>query len=393
MENLNKILNRKNTNSIKWDFITNMYPNLTHEVLPLWVADMDFSCSEEILEALHKKIEDRVLGYSMFDENYYDIIGQWFEENYNYKVKKEEILFSPGVVPALGVLIRILTREGEGVLIQPPVYYPFRNMIVNNSRQVIENKLLKDEKGYYTIDFEDLERKAALPETKMMILCSPHNPVGRVWKKEELEKIVKICLKNDLYLISDEIHCDLIRKNIEFTSLGMFKETIKDKLIICTAPSKSFNLAGLQISNIIIFNEEIKKMWNKEVSDKLAIGLPSPFAIVATKAAYSKGKTWLNQVKTYIDENLIFIQNYLNKEMPKVKYLIPEGTYLAWLDFSEYPFDDEEITRRLLNIGNIAFDEGKLFGDSGKKYQRINVACPRVILEEALNRVKLALEK
>lgn len=391
MKNLDTILQRKNTNSIKWDFITNMYPDLKHEVLPLWVADMDFACSQEILSELHKRIDTEIFGYSMFDDEYYTIVSNWFKTQYDYVINKENIFFSPGVVPALGALVRALTNKGDGVLIQPPVYYPFKNMIVNNERTLIENFLIKNDENYYTIDFIDLEKKLSLPETKMMILCSPHNPVGRVWKKEELEKIVNLCIKYDVYLISDEIHCDLIRENIKFYSMGLFKDKIS-KLIICTAPSKSFNLAGLQLSNIIIFDETIKKLWNKEISEKLAIGLPSPFAISATKAAYTKGQEWLKDVKNYIDSNLIFIQEYLSKELPLVKYNIPEGTYLAWLDFTNYPFTDEEITNKMLNIGKVAFDEGKLFGEAGKKYQRINVACPREILKDALDRIKIALE-
>lgn len=393
MKNFDDILQRKNTNSIKWDFITNMYPNLKHEVLPLWVADMDFACSNEILNELHKRIDTQIFGYSMFDEEYYNIVINWFKTQYNYIINKENIFFSPGVVPALGALIRTLTNEGDGILIQPPVYYPFKNMIVNNKRTLIENSLIKDENNYYTIDFADLEKKLSLLETKMMILCSPHNPVGRVWKKEELEKIVELCVKYDVYLISDEIHCDLVRENVKFYSLGLFQDKIKEKLIICTAPSKSFNLAGLQLSNIIIFDENIKRLWNKEISERLAIGLPSPFAISATKAAYSKGQEWLEEVKKYIDLNLEFIKEYLSKELPLVKYTIPEGTYLAWLDFTNYSFSDEEITNRMLNVGKVAFDEGKLFGELGEKYQRINVACPKDILKDALDRIKIALEK
>lgn len=393
MKSLDNILQRKGTNSIKWDFITNMYPNLKHEVLPLWVADMDFACSQDILNELHKRIDTQIFGYSMFDDEYYEIVSTWFKTHYGYVISKENIFFSPGVVPALGALIRALTNEGDGVLIQPPVYYPFKNMIVNNGRTLVENFLIKNEDNYYTIDFIDLEKKLAQSETKMMILCSPHNPVGRVWKKEELEKIVDLCVKYDVYLISDEIHCDLIRENIKFYSMGLFKDKIKEKLIICTAPSKSFNLAGLQLSNIIIFDENIKKLWNREVSEKLAIGLPSPFAISATKAAYTRGYEWLEEVKKYIDSNLEFIKEYLSKELPAVKYTIPEGTYLAWLDFTNYSFTDEEITERMLNVGKVAFDEGKLFGELGKKYQRINVACPKEILKDALDRIKIALEK
>lgn len=389
--NFNNLPERKNTNSIKWDFVTNMYPDLKHEVLPLWVADMDFPCSDEILKELHQRVDTQIFGYSNFDNEYYDIVTNWFKKHYGYVITKENILFSPGIVPALGISIRSLTTEKDAILIQPPVYYPFKNMIVNNNRKIVENQLLKDENGYYTIDFEDLDKKLALPEVKMMIFCSPHNPVGRVWKVEEIEKVVELCIKHNVYLVSDEIHCDLIRDGITFTSVGKFKDKITDKLIICTAPSKSFNLAGLQLSNIIIFNSEIKDKFSNEICNKMSTNLPSPFAISATKAAYSKGEKWLEEVNKYIDDNLEFLKNYIEKNMPDVKYNIPEGTYLAWLDFSAFPFKDKEITDRLLNIGKVAFDEGNLFGKAGEKYQRINVACPRNVLEDALNRIKLAL--
>lgn len=393
MKNFDTVLQRKNTNSMKWDFIGNMYPELKHDVLPLWVADMDFACSEEILNELHKRIDHKIFGYSLFDDEYYNVVINWFKSQYNYTVKKDEIFFSPGIVPSLGALVRILTKEGDGVLIQPPVYYPFKNMVVNNGRNLVVNPLVKDENDYYTMDYADLKEKLSQPTTKMMILCSPHNPVGRVWEKEELEKVVDLCIKHNVYLVSDEIHCDLIRKNVKFHSMGLFQDKIKEKLIVCTAPSKSFNLAGLQLSNIIIFNEDIKKLWNDEVTGRLGVGLPSPLAIAATKAAYTKGQDWLKAVNEYIDANLEFIKEYLEKELPLVKYNIPQGTYLAWLDFNNYSLTDEEITDRMLNVGKVAFDEGRLFGEWGEKYQRINVACPRETLKDALERIKKALEK
>jgi cystathionine beta-lyase len=391
MNELDLVLKRKNTNSIKWDFVNFMYPDLKHEVLPLWVADMDFPCAEEIIEGLKLRLDTKVFGYSSFDNEYYSILNNWFSKKYFYEVKKNEIFYSPGIVPALGILIRSLTSEKDGVIIQPPVYYPFKNMIINNNRKVVENNLIKKDKSY-KIDFDDLKEKASNPNNKMLILCSPHNPVGRVWTEEEIEKIIDICIENDLYLVSDEIHCDLIRKENTFTSTGIFKDIIKEKLIICTAPSKSFNLAGLQLSNIIIFNKLTKEKWINEIMNKMAVSNPTPFAISATKAAYTRGEEWLFKVNEYIDSNLIFLDDYIKKNLPKVKYNIPEATYLAWLDFSEYEYSDSEITERLLNIGKVALDEGKLFGKQGEKFQRINVACPRSILESALEKIKISLE-
>ncbi|MFK4786176.1 MalY/PatB family protein [Fusobacterium sp. MFO224] len=392
MNSFDKIIDRKETNSIKWDFVNFMYPKLNHDVLPLWVADMDFQCSSEITRALNKRVNHKIFGYSYFDQEYYDIVKKWFKENYSYEIKEKEINYSPGVVPAIGILINILTEKGDGVIIQPPVYGPFKSTITANNRKVVKNHLINDNDNYY-INFKDLERKVKNPNNKLLILCSPHNPVGRVWTKEELKKIVKICTENDIYIIVDEIHCDLIRSSIEFTSMGTLKNNIKNKLIICTSPSKSFNLAGLQLSNIIIFSSKIKKKWTDEIVKKMHLGLPSPFAITATKAAYSKGKPWLIKANKYIDDNFKFLEEYLNEHLPKVKYIIPEGTYLAWLNFSEYNLSDEEINDRMLNKGKVAFNRGILFGKDGEKYQRINVACPREILKEALIRIELALEK
>lgn len=391
MNKFNVLKERKNTNSIKWDFINFMYPDLNHEVLPLWVADMDFECCGFIVNSLKERAESKIYGYSSFDDDYYNIIIKWVNQKYGYSIDKNEIFYSPGIVPALGILIRALTKEKDGIIIQSPVYYPFKNMIVNNHRTVIENNLI-NKNGYYEIDFDDLEEKAKNPNNKMLILCSPHNPVGRVWSSEEIEKIANICIKYNIYLVSDEIHCDLIREGISFTSMGKFKELLKNQLVICTAPSKSFNLAGLNLSNIFIFNESIKELWKNEITNKMAVSNPTPFAISATKAAYTKGDEWLKEVNKYIDNNLIYLKEFLDEKLPNVKYLIPEGTYLAWLDFNNYDLTDEELTNIFLNEAKVAFDEGKLFGKTGEKFQRINVACPRVILEEALEKVYEALK-
>jgi len=391
MNKFDVLKKRKNTNSIKWDFINFMYPDLNHEVLPLWVADMDFECCDSIVNSLKERAESKIYGYSSFDDEYYNIIIQWVNQKYGYSIDKNEIFYSPGIVPALGILIRALTKEKDGIIIQSPVYYPFKNMIINNHRTLVENNLI-NKNGYYEIDFDDLEEKARNPNNKMLILCSPHNPVGRVWSSEEIEKIANICIKYNIYLISDEIHCDLIREGMSFTSMGKFKELLKNQLVICTAPSKSFNLAGLNLSNIFIFNESIKELWKNEITNKMAVSNPTPFAISATKAAYTKGDEWLKEVNKYIDNNLIYLKEFLDKKLPNVKYLIPEGTYLSWLDFNNYDLTDEELTNIFLNEAKVAFDEGKLFGKTGEKFQRINVACPRVILEEALEKVYEALK-
>lgn len=383
---------RKGTNSIKWDFANIFYPNLKGDnILSLSVADMDFDCSFEILKSLDLRLQDKIFGYSYFDLEYYEIIKKWFKENYSYELTYKNINYSPGVIPGIGALIRALTNVEDEIIIQPPVYGPFKDLILENDRKPIFNPLINNN-GYYSIDFEDLEEKAKNPNVKMLIFCSPHNPVGRVWKKEEIEKIVSIVKENNLYLISDEIHCDLIRKNISFTSLGLYKDILKEKLVICTAPSKSFNLAGLQLANIIIFSSEIRKKWKKELGRKMHITNPNSFSINATKAAYKESKAWLEDVNIYIEDNLIFLKKYLDENLPKLKYEIPEGTYLAWIDFSSYNLSHEEIIKRVVYKEKLVLNNGKTFGEEGEKFLRMNVACSRDVLKLALGRLLNALK-
>ncbi|MGL4569089.1 MAG: MalY/PatB family protein [Fusobacteriaceae bacterium] len=389
--NLDCVIDRKNTNSIKWQFVQFMYPEVEHEVLPLWVADMDFSCAQPILDALHARVDREIFGYSSFDEKYYDAVTGWFKRRHKWEIEKNDIFFSPGIVPALGLLVRGLTKEGEGVIIQQPVYYPFMNMIKNNGRTIVNNTLVNKD-GYYEMDYDDLEKKAQDPNNKLMLLCSPHNPVGRVWTKEELIRVHEICEKNGVLLISDEIHCDLLRDGMTHIPFHTLGEGAKKNTIVCTAPSKSFNLAGMQLSNLVISNPALQKKWSDEIKEKLSLAIPSPFAIEATIAAYNKSEEWLNQVNSYIDENHKFLKEYIENNLPKLTFTIPEGTYLAWVGFENYGLSNEELKKTMLYKANIALDDGILFGESGGQYQRINVACPQSILKEALDKIKTAME-
>lgn len=388
---LDRIIDRKNTGSIKWQFVKFMYPEVEHEVLPLWVADMDFSCAQPILNALHARVDREIFGYSSFDEKYYDAVTDWFKRRHKWEIEKNDIFFSPGIVPALGLLVRGLTKKGEGVIIQQPVYYPFMNMIKNNGRNIVNNPLV-NKNGYYEMDYEDLEKRAQNPNNKLMLLCSPHNPVGRVWTKEELMKVHEICERNGVILISDEIHCDLLRDGVTHIPFHTLGEEAKKNTIVCTAPSKSFNLAGMQLSNLVISNHELQKKWTDEIEEKISLTNPSPFAIEATIAAYNESEEWLNQVNSYIDENHKFLKEYIEANLPKLTFTIPEGTYLAWVGFENYGLSNEELKNTMLCKANIALDDGILFGEAGGQYQRINVACPQSILKEALDRIKNALE-
>ena len=388
---LDEIISRKGTNSVKWEFMPMGDDSVKSELLPLWIADMDFRCAQPILNALKRRVEHGIFGYSMSaTDQYFAAVTGWFKKRFDWSIDKKTISVAPGVVPAIGILVRVLTKEGEGVIVQNPVYYPFFNMIRYNNREIINNPL-KLENGEYSIDFDDLEEKARKPENTMFIFCSPHNPVGRVWTKEEIEGVAEICLRNNITIISDEIHCDLLRKNVRHIPFHTINDD--ERIVACTAISKTFNLAGIQISNIIINNQGFKKKWDVEIIDKLGLFGSNPFGIVATHAAYNESEEWLKQVNSYIDNNLVFVKDFLDKHLPKARYSIPEGTYFTWIDFREYGYTAEQLEELMVYRAKVALDEGHIFGDEGKGFERINVACPQSILESCLTRMKEALKR
>jgi cysteine-S-conjugate beta-lyase len=383
---LDEIIDRKETNSVKWEFMHTLSPKAGEDTLPSWVADMDFSCPPAVIEALHRRVDRRIFGYSSHEtESYWQAVTGWFSRRFSWEVERKDIFISPGVVPAIGTLIRQLSSEGEGVIIQNPVYYPFAQVISHEKRQVINNPLIEKE-GYYSMNFDQLEELAAQKNNTMMILCSPHNPVGRVWTKEELKRVGDICLKNDVILISDEIHFDLIRDGRKhYVTADLFPG--EDRIITCTAPSKTFNIAGLQCSHIVISNRQYKKAWKQERSHEML----NPLSIVAVEAAYTQCDEWLEQVNCYLDENMAYIDQFVKNRLPKARYRVSEGTYLAWLDLRDYGFTAEELEERMIEKGNVLFDMGSMFGDEGRGFLRINAACPRSLLEEALLRIERAL--
>ncbi len=385
--NFDEIINRKNTHSIKWDAgellrkfeITERFDE---DTIPLFVADMDFSCPQPVIDALHKRVDQRMYGYTTHatDPEYFKTIQNWFARRMNWEFPADSIVYSPGTVHALKIAVRTFTNPGDGVIIQRPVYFPFTNVIEGNGRIVLNNSLVNND-GYYEIDFVDLEQKAKLSSSKLMILCSPHNPVGRIWNQGELEKISRICLDNNIVLISDEIHGDLIRTTETFYPIANVNSD--DKIIVCTATNKTFNMAGLHCSNIILRNADMREQFSKE----LGMQMPSPFSISALIAAYNEGEEWLEQLKVYIDKNFDFLKNFLANKMDKVKFRIPEGTYIGWMDFSGYNMDPEEIHNRIYNKANVVLEDGKIFGEEGINFQRICIPSPRSILEEAMNRI------
>ncbi|MCQ2588934.1 MAG: pyridoxal phosphate-dependent aminotransferase [Treponema sp.] len=378
-----KITDRSKTYAIKYDLAKAR--NKPEDAISLWVADMDFPTAPCIQKALADRAAHGIFGYSRPDERYYEALEKWYKTRHNYSFEKEWVINTPGVVFAIATAIKAYTKEGDGVLIQKPVYYPFFNMINALDRKVV-NSPLEFKNGHYEINFEDFEKQIVENDVKLFLLCSPHNPGGRVWSKAELEKIAEICLRHKVIVVSDEIHSDITFGDNVHTVFGNISKEAAENSIICTAPSKSFNLAGLQFSNIFIPNAELRKKFQKEV-DKTGYDEPSLTGIVAAVAAYSEGGQWFDEAKKYIWENIQFAAKYLEEHNPKIKAIIPEGTYLLWLDFSETGLSDAEINEKVLRQAKVWLDAGSMFGKEGEKFQRINCATPRVVLEQALKNI------
>ncbi len=393
--NFNRFIDRRDSFSLKWskEALQMVFKKDDDDLLPLWVADMDFECPKPVVDALKKEAEGCVYGYNWHGTpKYLDAVTGWMNRRHQWKVDPKWIVYSPGIVPAINMMIQTFSNIGDKIIVQPPVYYPFFSAVTANGRRLLLNQL-HYENQKYTFDFEDFEEKAKDPLTKIFILCSPHNPVGRVWTREELKKLGDICLEHDILIISDEIHHDLILPGNKHTVFSTISEEFEQKTIVCTAPSKTFNLAGLQVSNIIIPNEKMRQSFINTIVHKNGIGIPNSFGIVAMIAAYNEGEEWLEQVLRYIDSNFEYLKDFIRSKIPIIKYIEPEGTYLAWLDFNSLGLNDEELKNVILNKANIALDGGKLFGAGGEGFQRINVACPKSILEETMQRIKKAIDQ
>ncbi len=386
--NFDEVIDRSHTHSVKWDIVP---PNAAKDTLPMWIADMDFPCAQPILDALHRRVDGRIFGYSNYhSDEVKQTVVDWFQRRFDWTIHKEEMVFSPGVVPAIAFLLHILTEPGDGVVIQQPVYYPFANKIESSGRRVVNNPLCYQD-GTYTMDYDDLDKKLADPSVKGMILCSPHNPVGRVWTADELKQVVAIAQKYDKWIISDEIHCDLIRAGFTHQPLLKLSPEYRDRIIVCTAPSKTFNLAGLQMSNIIIPNETYRAKWWDITMNEFSIASANPFGITAMMAAYTQGEDWLNQVNAYLDENVAFMRQYLQQHLPKAHMVEPQGTYLVWVDLRAYCSDAKELERLMLEEAGVYFDEGYIFGQAGAGFERFNIACPCSILQQCLERMTKVL--
>lgn len=377
------IIDRKNTDCLKYDFAKRR--GMPEDVLPLWVADMDFKTSSYVEDALAERARHGIFGYSESQTPYFEIVRDWMKRHHDWEVKEPWLIKTPGVVFALAMAVKAYTEPGDGVLIQSPVYYPFSEVIEDNGRRIVSNTLVLGEDHKYHIDFEDFERQIKENQIKLFFLCNPHNPVGRVWTTEELTRLGDICLKYQVTVVSDEIHSDFIFRGKHQVFADLKKE-YADITVTCTAPSKTFNLAGLLLSNIFISNRELRHKFRQQVN-AAGISQLSPFGLVACETAYTQGEEWYQAMLAYVAENIAFTKEYVEKHLPGVEMVEHEGTYLVWLDFRKTGLSVEELEDLIVNRAKLWLDSGKIFGKSGEGFQRINVACPRQILEEALHRI------
>ncbi len=380
-----KVYNRRNTKSLKYDFAK--IRNKPEDVLPLWVADMDFKTSSYVEDALAELARHGIFGYSEVETPYFEAIKGWMEKHHNWEPKEDWLIKTPGIVFALAMAVKAYTSEGDGVLIMTPVYYPFFEVIEDNKRRVISNELIMGNDKRYHIDFEDFEDKIIRENIKLFLLCNPHNPGARVWTKEELTRLGDICIKHDVIVVSDEIHQDFVFGEAKHIVFADIKKKFQSITITCTSPTKTFNLAGTQVSNIFIADKKLRYAFKKQV-DAAGYSQCNVMGLVAGEAAYLYGEEWFEAVKAYIWDNIKFIQTYVDNNLKGVTMTKQEGTYLVWLDFNKTDIPPEEVDRRILYEAKLWLDSGAIFGKAGEGYQRINAACPRSILEDALDRIR-----
>ena len=377
-----RIVERTGTWSLKYDSAESRH--MPSDVLPMWVADMDFPTAPEIITALKQRADHGIFGYSEPDSAYFTALRGWFASRHNYHVQPEWLVQTPGVVFALAMCVSACTNPGDSVLIQPPVYYPFFEVIRDNNRVLIENPLVENDR-VYTIDFDDFEKKIVCNNVKLFLLCNPHNPVGRVWDRDDLLRLGEICLKHGVIVVSDEIHCDFTfgKKHVPFAAL---KPEFADITITCTSPSKTFNLAALQIANIFIKNPELRRNFKKAL-DRAGYSQAGVMGLIACRAAYEHGGDWAGQLTAYLAKNIAYLNEYLAEKLPLIKTSVTEGTYLCWLDFRRYNQTEQEINARMRSGAKLWLDRGGMFGKQGEGFQRVNIACPRETLRIALDRL------
>ncbi|MDI9500688.1 MAG: MalY/PatB family protein [Bacillota bacterium] len=382
-----KIIDRRGTDSLKYDLAAKR--GMPEDIIPLWVADMDFPAPPEVLEALVEKSRHGIFGYSdTIGDDYFNALADWYASRFNWHLSPKWLVKTPGVVFAICTAIRALMEEGDAVLIQEPVYYPFAGSVRANNRNLVVNELVYRDGRYY-IDFDDFEDKIARNRVRLFILCSPHNPVGRVWSEEELAAMGEICLKYGVKVVADEIHADFVYPGYRHHVFETIRPEFADMTITCTAPTKTFNLAGLQISNVFISNTELRKKFKQEL-EKTGYSQPNIMGLVACKAAYRYGAQWLEDLKSYLVSNLALVRDFLAQELPSVRLVEPEGTYLLWLDFRALNLPDKELNDLIVQKAGLWLNAGPMFGAGGEGFQRINIGCPAATLQKALERLKKA---
>jgi len=386
--NFDEIVDRKNTCSAKWDGTDKLFQK--EDLLSMWVADMDFLSPRPIIEAIIRRAKHGIFVYTFLTSQFYEAVINWFRWRDNWTLDKSWIYYAPGVLPGISFSVQAFSNPGDKIIVQNPIYTPFYHIIKNTDRKILLNPL-KLSNGRYEMDFKDLKAKARHPRAKLMILCNPHNPTGRVWTKEELTALGEICLENQILVIADEIHCDLIYPGYKYTPFASISSEFAQNSITCNSPSKTFNLPSLKIANVIIKNPELRTKFSK-IRQIHHITAPNCFASAVVEAAYNECEDWVDELMLYITENLEFLKNFIKENIPEVKVIEPEGTYLVWLDFRELGFGRKELNKILFDKAKVALWEGYLFGKGGKGFERINIACPRSILKEGLNRIATAIK-
>ncbi len=382
-----EVLDRRGTNCIKWDYTEDIFGK--KDILPLWVADMDFPVPPAVQKALKERAEHPIYGYSGFPISFFEAFANWMKKRHGWQVDRDWVIPTPGGVPAIALTINSFTKEGDKIVIQPPVYPPFFSVVKNNHRELVYNPLLETEEGY-KMDFDNLEKKLD-ERTKMLVFCNPHNPVGRVWKEEELKELVRICSANDILIVSDEIWSDIVFAGNEHRPIAQVAGDYSSKIITCMATSKTFNLAGLKTSATVISHPELREKFC-ETMNRLGLGKINVMGTTSFTAAYNHGQEWLEDLLEYLEENVKFLLEFLKKRMPKVRAKYPEGTFVVWLDFNEYGFSDEELQEKTVQGARVGLNPGYSFGEQGKGFLRINIGCPRPILEEAMERLAREFE-
>lgn len=383
------VIDRKNTYSLKYDAAKQR--NLPKNLLPLWVADMDFQVSSYIQDAVLRQTQHGIFGYSEVQEDYFEVLQKWMKRHYDWQIDSRWLVKTPGIVFALAMAVKAFTSPGDSVLIQQPVYYPFSEVIADNQRRVVSNTLIQEESGRYVMDFEDFEEKIVREKIKLFFLCNPHNPVGRVWTKEELTTLGDICYRHHVLVVSDEIHADFVFRGKHQVFAGL-KEEYREISITATSPSKTFNIAGLQVSNIFIPNPQLRSQFVKQI-DAAGYSQLNVLGLVAAKAAYEFGEEWYQAMLKYVGDNIAYATNYLKERLPEIKFTQQEGTYLLWLDFRPLKLSESQLEELIIKKARLQLDSGRMFGVTGSGFQRINIACPRETLKEALTRLERAIRE